>query len=214
MNKMLENQQSVKKDYYNEPANKWLREYLEQINTKGYGNKVDNDKEFANRSNIKYSKIRTITGGSSPVTADELIKISKATGISTDDILFGKELPDRLKFNGIDELSKESYNILHKHTMPKGTLFPARDGFLIFLDYLIQEESFIDVLSSKSSELKEKFKDNKEIYKLADYKNFEDFKNRFSDKQLSKELRDIITDSGIRNSVRDFIYKYLYDNLK
>ena len=94
MSKMLENQQSYKKDYYNSPANEWLREYLEQINKNGYGNKVSSDKEFAKKSHIKYSKIRSIAGGSSPVTAEELIKIAETAKVTSDEILFGKDIPD------------------------------------------------------------------------------------------------------------------------
>lgn len=210
MSKMLENQQKGKKDYYNCPANKWLREYLEQI---GRGNKVASDKEFAKKSDIKYSKIKTITGGSSPVTAEEIIKISKAANVTSDEILFGKDIPDNLKVGNIDILSKESYNTLYLHT--KGGLFPAKDNFLIFLDYLIQQEDFILELSEKCKDMLEKFKTSKNISKITDYNDYDNFKKKISNnKELSKDLRDIITDFKVRELVRELVTRYIYNHLK
>lgn len=210
MSKMLENQQNTKKDYYNCPANKWLREYLEQI---GYRNKVASDKEFAKKSDIKYSKIRTITGGSSPVRAEEIIKISKAANVTSDEILFGKDIPNNLKVDNIEILSRESYNKLYKHT--KGGLFPARDNFLIFLDYLIQQEDFILELSEKCKDMLEKFKTSKNVSKIANNSGYDDFKKKIEDnKELSKDLRDIITDSKVREMVRELVTRYIYDHLK
>lgn len=213
MSKMLENQQSYKKDYYNSPANEWLREYLEQINKNGYGNKVSSDKEFAKKSHIKYSKIRSIAGGSSPVTAEELIKIAETAKVTSDEILFGKDIPDNLKVGNIEILSRESYNKLYKHT--KGGLFPGRDNFLIFLDYLIQQEDFILELSEKSKDMLEKFKTSKNISKITDYNDYDDFKKKIiNNKELSKELRDIITDSKVREMIRELVTRYIYDHLK
>lgn len=210
MSEMLEKQQKTKKDYYNCPVNKWLREYLEQI---GHRNKVASDKEFAETSDIKYSKIRTIAGGSSPVKAEEIIKIAKTAKVTSDEILFGKDIPKNLKVDNIEILSRESYNKLYKHT--KGGLFPAKDTFLIFLDYLIQQEDFILKLSEKCKDMLEEFKTSKNISKIKDYNGYDDFKKKISDnKELSKDLRDIITDFKVREMLKELVTRYIYDNLK
>jgi len=216
MSKNLENQKNDKKktsnrDHYNEPVNKWLREYLIQINEQGHGNKENSDNEFAIKCGIKIDRIQQITTGSARVSIDDLKKISKAAEVTSDEIIFGKPVPDNLIVDDIDVLSQESYNILYKHT--KG-IFTARDKFLIFLDYLIQQEDFILELSRLCKDMLGKFKESKNLPKLADYKGYDDFKNKLTDKKLSKDLRDTITDSKVRDSVRELVTKYLYDNLK
>ena len=217
MSKILENQKNEikrkNKDHYNEPVNKWLREYLVQINEQGHGNKVNSDEEFAKKSNIDIKRIQQITSGRARVSIDDLIKISKATGVTSDEIIFGKDIPNTLEVDNVEILSKESYNILYKHT--KGGLFPGRDKFLIFLDYLIQQEDFILGLSEKCKDMLEDFKTSKNISKIADFKGYDDFCKKISDtKELSKDLSDIITDFKVRESVRELVRRYIYDHLK
>lgn len=226
MNENLEKQKNDKKgtknkkakyykDHSNEPVNKWLREYLIQINENGYGSKTESDKNFAEKSDIKINRVRQITCGRARVSIDDLMKISKAANVTTDEILFGKDIPNELKVDKVKILSKEAYNILYKHAT-KGKLFPGLDNFLVFLDYLIQQENFISVISDKCKDIVEEFKDIKDIKnidKLAYSKSYDDFQNVIKDKELDKALSNIITNSKIRGTVKELAKEYIYDRI-
>lgn len=217
MDEMLKNEQSIdekQEDSYDKIVNKWLREYLEQISP-GYGHKVDSDKEFANKCKIKYSRIRNITNGNAQVNIEDLIKISKATGISCDEILFKKEVPKTLNFNDIDLVSKEAYNVMIKHTIQKNVLFqmPFTDKFLVFLSYLICEENFIITLSEKSHMILEHIKKSNIKIDMTKCKNEKDFFSKFNNKLIKKEINELITDKKIRQDVREIMCKYIYQEL-
>ncbi len=217
MEKMLKKEQSVKEereDNYNKPVNKWLREYLEQISP-GYGHKVDSDKEFANKCKIKYSRIRNITNGNAQVNIEDLMKISKATGISCDEIILKKEVPKNLNLNAIDVVSKEAYNVMSKHTIQKNVLFqvPYRDNFLNFLSYLICEENFINTLSEKSYKILEDIKSSNIEIDMTKCKDEKDFLSKPNNKLIKKEINELITDKKIRQDVRKIICKYIYQEL-
>lgn len=226
---MLEKQQYNNIDYYNNQANKWLREYLEQI---GHGHKVNSDEEFANKCGIKYSRIRSMTGGNGPVYADDIIKFSKVTGISADVILGleKKKVPDNLKVDTNNKVGNIETNILSqkvcdklsKHILKDG-LFPAQDEYLKFLEYLILEENYIRNLLDKSKQSLETFVEDiennkiskKEIELLFSQKDFDNFVNTIkNNKELNERFKGIVTDTKIRNDIRNIIYKYIYDNLK
>ena len=220
---MLKNQKSYMKDNYNEPVNRWLREYLEHINKDGYGNKTNSDKEFAKKCGIIYSRIKGIAGGDTKVNADDIIKISKATGVSADEILGLEPVPDNLKVDGLNIFSKECLDKLKVHISRKGKLYSSKDEYLKFLEYLIMEDNFINAISVKAlkslNELKDDIKNNElskeELDLLANYKDDDDLKNRIKNNdKLNDRFKKIITDKKVRNAVRDIIVKYIADNLK
>lgn len=230
MDEMLEKQQYNNIDYYNEPVNKWLREYLEQI---GHGNKVNSDIDFANKCGIKYSRIRSITGGNAPVHANDIIVFSKVTGISADEILGieKKKIPDNLKIKTnkkdinieTDMLSKKVCNEISKHILRDG-LFPEQDEYLKFVEYLILEKDYIKNLlydAKKSFEILISDIQNNQLSKEElqildthnkEYKTWKDaIKNN---NNLKKRFNSLITDTKIRNDTRDFITRFIYNNLK
>ena len=223
MDKIPENKKSCKKDYYNEPVNKWLREYLKHLNKDGYGNKIKSDKEFAKKCGIEYKRLINLSGGNARVNTSEIINISKASGVSADEILGLEPVPDNLKIDGLNIFSKECLDKLKIHISRKDKLFSSRDEYLKFLEYLIMEDDFIKAISEKASEslnkLKEDIENNKlsneELNLLANYKDYDDLQNRIkSNDKLNDRFKKIITDKKVRNAVRDIITKYIADNLK
>ena len=230
MDEMLEKQQYNNIDYYNEPVNKWLREYLEQI---GHGNKVNSDIDFANKCGIKYSRIRSITGGNAPVHANDIIVFSKVTGISADEILGieKKKIPDNLKIKTnkkdinieTNMLSEKVCNEISKHILKDG-LFPDQDEYLKFVEYLILEKEYLRNLlynAEKSiykldSDIKNNQLSKEELQILdtnkKDYNSWVDAINNNS--RLKKRFNGLITDTKIRNDTRDFIIRYIYKKLK
>lgn len=227
---MLEKQQNNNIDYYNEPVNKWLREYLEQI---GHGNKVNSDNDFANKCGIKYSRIRSITGGNAPVHANDIIVFSKVTGISANEILGieKKDVPDNLKVKTnkkdikieTNMLSEKVCNEISKHILKDG-LFPDQDEYLKFIEYLILDKDYIKNLlydAKKSFEiLISDIKNNqlsKEELEILDTHNkeYNTWKDAIKNKNnLKKRFNSLITDTKIRNDTRDFITRFIYNNLK
>ena len=210
--------------HYDKPVNKWLRNYLKLIAQSSSSTKKESDKVFARKSGITLERLTQLSGGYARVSIEDLIKISKATGISTDEIIFQNNDSDdlivddnfieaaNLKIDDIELFSKKSNNVLYKHV--KGGLFSGRDDFIKTLDYLISQEDFIKRLSEICYEILENFKASNNSKLIADYKDIDDFKNRFENKKLNKELNDIITNSKLRNAVRDLVKQYIYDHLK
>lgn len=240
MSKVIENEQNTNKtlsktkkskeknEYSDNYINVKIKEFIEKQYKLGK-TKETIYLELAEACGVDDSTIRRCKSGYSTLKKYEQLKgFSELTGIPIDELLksietkvklpeepIKRELPEDLVVNGIDIFSKETYNILCQYTFSNGTLFPGKDTFLIFLDYLIQQEDFILKLSEKCKDMLEEFKTSKNISKIKDYNDYDDFKKKISDnKELSKDLRDIITDFNVRKMVRELITKYIYDNLK
>ena len=218
--------QKEKPIYYDNHINEWLRNYLDEKH-KIDSKKINKDETIENVTKSKTienvaedfgmsaSKINRIVSGYATFDANEIIKISEVTGIQPNDLLVPRnKLPDYFEPENIDLMSIEGYNILCKHI--QGPLFPCRDNFLIFLDYMICDEDLIKGLSDKTSEILEEFKQNKDTVKLIGCEDFETFQNKLKNenKELSQKLNDLITDKQIRQDIREFICRYIYNELK
>ena len=215
MSKILKKPKSENK-YSNESANIWLKEYLEEINSPGYGEKGKCDEIFAKNCNIKISRLRDMASGRSPIHSSDIIKFVKETGISAEEILGLQEMPKELQVNGTKIFSDEGYRKLISHMKTEKLLFPMRDDFLVFLDYLICQEDFIKDISEKSKGLLEsKNLSEEEIKFIINCQDYNELKNKIkTNEELKKKFQDLITDKKIRNSVRDVIFEYIYDKLK
>lgn len=240
MGKVIENEQNTTKTSSKQRKSKETSQYIDNyINVKMIEfiekqHKLGKTKEtiyleLAKACGVSVSTIRRCKSGYSTFKKYKQLKgFSELTGIPIDELLesieakvklpkeaIQRELPKDLVVNGIDIFSKETYNILCQHTFSNGTLFPAKDNFLIFLDYLIQQEEFILELSEKCKDMLEKFKTSNNISKIRDYNGYDDFKKKISNsKELSKDLRDIITDFKVREMVKELVTRYIYDHLK
>lgn len=215
-----------------EPANIWLRDYLKNYNSPGYKHKGKSNFEFAQNCNMTKEALEGKASGRYPIYANDIIAFVKETGISADEILGieRKEVPDNLKVvtnrkvGNIETniLSQEVCDKLSKHILKDG-LFPAQDEYLKFLEYLILEEDYVKNLLNKSKQSFATFvKDienneipDKVINLLFNNKDFDSFVNTIkNNNELNERFKGTITDTKIRNDIRDFIYKYIYDNLK
>lgn len=235
MDKILEKQKNNynKSKYYNKPANRWLREYLKRINENGHGNKVSSDKYFAKKCGIKYSRICSIIGGNSPVYADDIKVFTEKTGVSINEILGieKKKVPDNLKVKTSKSditiitniLSQEVCNELSNHIL-KDELIPGQDEYLKFVEYLILEKDYLrNLLYNAEKSIYKLDSDinnnqlSKEELQLLDTHNkeYSNWKDAIrNNNNLKKRFNDLITDTKIRNDTRDFITRYIYNNLK
>ena len=135
-----------------EQANKWLKEYLDEINSPGYGKKGKSNLEFANNCNMTQEALEGKASGRYPIYASDIIAFANETGISADEILGieKKNIPDNLKVKTnkkdinieINMLSEKVCNEISKHILRDG-LFPAQDEYLKFIEYLILEKEYI-----------------------------------------------------------------------
>jgi len=242
MAKKMENETKPKKEnetakYYDNYINVWFRNYLQELYMNSEKTKKETDTEFGEKIGISYSKINRIISGYATFDANEIIKISDVTGMSPNDLLYPKdkvpddvlfllkELPEEIsddiksKFNIL--FTDKAYNTLCKHSI--GPLFPMRDNFLEFLNYMIIDEQYVDELSDTSKKILDEFKQNENIHLLATCKSYEEFRNKLSNKELlkdnqlyelSQKLNALITDKKIRNATREFIIRYIYAKLK
>lgn len=235
MDKILEKQKNDNNNskYYDKPANRWLREYLKRINENGHGNKVISDKHFAKKCGIKYSRICSIIGGKGPVYAEDIIVFSEKTGASINEILGieKKKVPDNLKVKTSKSditiitniLSQEVCNELSNHIL-KDELIPGQDEYLKFVEYLILEKDYLrNLLYNAEKSIYKLDSDinnnqlSKEELQLLDTHNkeYSNWKDAIrNNNNLKKRFNDLITDTKIRNDTRDFITRYIYNNLK
>lgn len=215
-----------------EPANIWLRDYLENFNSPGYKHKGKSNFEFAQNCNMTKEALEGKASGRYPIYANDIIAFVKETDVPANQILGleEKETPDNLKVVNNRKVGNIETNILSqkvcdklsKHILKDG-LFPAQDEYLKFLEYLILEENYIKNLLYKSRQSLETFvediKNNKiskeEIELLFSQKDFDSFVNTIkNNKELNERFKGIITDTKIRNDIRNIIYKVIYDNYK
>lgn len=232
------NKENIKKkeeaSYFDNYTNVKIREFINK-NAK-YGNKTYIKQELAKACGVSLSTIKRCISGYSTLNKYEQIKyLADYTGLDFNELVestevkkakinleIKRELPNDLIINGVNLHNQESYNVLCKHTYKKGNLFPMRDEFLKFLDYMICEEQFVYTISDKAQDILQSLKmdinnntlPKDEIDKLANCKDDEDYEEAFSKGELDKRLRNLISDEKIRNSVRAFITKYIADNLK
>ena len=237
MSKKIENEPSSqnkeKPVYYDQYINVMIREFMD-TNSK-YGDKTNLMEELAKACGVSLSTMKRCKSGYSTLKKYKQIKgLADYTGFDFNKLIesvenkkvkpaknIKRKLPDDLVIKGVELHNKDSYNVLCSHTFRKGDLFPGRDNFLIFLDYMICEEKFIDTISDKAKdllqELKKDMNDNKlpkeEIEKIGYCKDYEDFDKLFSQGELDKRLSKLLNEEKIRNVVRAFITKYIYDNL-
>ena len=239
MSKLIENEQKTKKKeeaiYYDDYINVKFREF---VNANSNDDKKENIRiELAKVCGKSVSTIRRCESGYSTLKKyNEIKAFADYTGFDFNKLLEAvgnkkvkqkettkRPVPDDLVINGVQLHNEESYNTLCGHTFIKGKdLFPGRDNFLVFLDYMISEEKFINAMSDKAQVLLDEFKkdisNNKipkeEITKIEQCANYDDFDDLFSKGELDRRLSKLITDKKIRNIVRAFITKYFYDNLK
>ena len=237
MSKVIENEQKTKKKeesiYYNNYINAKIREFV-KVNAK-QDKKENIRKGLAKACDVSLSTIRRCESGYSTLKKYKQIKgLADYTGLDFKKLIesvenkkvkpaedMNRNLPDDLVIKGVELHNKDSYNVLCSHTFRKGDLFPGRDNFLIFLDYMICEEKFIETMSDKAKdllqELKQDIDNNKlpkeEIEKIGDCKDYEDFDKLFSQGELDKRLSKLLNEEKIRNVVRTFITKYIFDDL-
>lgn len=238
MNKKIENAPSSKKKeeaiYYNDYINVKIREFI-ATNSK-YGQIINLINDIAKACEVSPDTIKRCKSGYSTLKKYKQIKgLADYTKLDLNKLIesletkkvkpaenIKRKLPDDLVIKGVELHNEESYNILCGHTFKKGDLFPGRDNFLVFLDYMISEEKFINAMSDKAQVLLDEFKkdisNNKipkeEITKIEQCADYDDFDDLFSKGELDRRLSKLITDKKIRNIVRAFITKYFYDNLK
>ena len=244
MNKKIEieltskNKKNIKKKeealYIDKYINIKIREFIDK-NAK-YGDKTNITQELAKACGVSLATMKRCISGYSTLKKYNQIKgLADYTGLDFNKLVesievkkvktnmeIKRELPKDLIINGVKLHNQESYNVLCNHTYKKGNLFPIRDEFLQFLDYMICEEKFIYTMSDKAQDILESLKidinnntlPKDEIDKLANCKDDKDYEEAFSKGELDKRLRDLISDERIRNSVRVFITKYIADNLK
>ena len=171
MSKRIENEPSStnkeKPIYYDQYINVMIREFMD-TNSK-YGDKTNLMEELAKACGVSLSTMKRCKSGYSTLKKYKQIKgLADYTGFDFNKLIesvenkkvklakdIKRKIPDDLVINGVELHNKDSYNVLCNHTFRKGDLFPGRDNFLIFLDYMICEEKFIDTISDKAKDWKQ-----------------------------------------------------------
>ena len=245
MSKKIENEPSSKKKetnkYYDEYINIKIREFIDK--NRKYGETTNIMRDLAKACKTSLSTIKRCCSGYSTLKQYNQIKyFADFTGYDVKELLASvennnrkikidetlkRELPKDLIIKGVELHNTESYNVLCSHTFRKGDLFPAKDNFLITLDYLICEEKFIDAISNILNELLGKFINyttdavntgkfnQEEVNKMICSKNLKEFKKMLAQKDL-KKLMNLI-DIGIadmNDELEELSLKYIYENLK
>ena len=245
MSKKIENEPSKKKkeedQYYDEYINVKMREFID--NNKKYGKTTNIMRDLAKACKTSLSTIKRCCSGYSTLKQYNQIKyFADFTGYDIKELLASienknrkikvdetlkRELPKDLIINGVELHNTKSYKVLCGHTFRKGDLIPAKDNFLITLDYLICEEKFIDAISNILNELLEKFINytteavnkgkfnQEEVNEMICSKNFKEFKKRLAQKDLKKLIN--LIDIGIadmNDELKEISLKYIYENLK
>lgn len=244
MSKLLENEKSYKKrqkkvpetaKYYGTPVKSALVGYFDKFK---YGTKSQEKNKLARYLGISVSKLnRCISGYSIIDDYEELKRLSSYLKIPIDNLSNSKQnrnnierklhltikgISKKYTINGVEVFSNSSCKVLYNHINKKNYLFPIKDSFIDFLDFIISEEDFIEKISSKAQDIFEGFynaKDVKIISKCNDYKEFKDKLDtiKSNDKELNKlkkKLDDLIMKNLIRRDVKEIITKYIYYKLK
>lgn len=243
MSKLLENEKSIPKSkkeeaiYYDNIVNESLRDY---INGFKYGNKSEAKKNLSKNIGISVSKInRCLSGYATIDEYEELKKISTYLKIHIEDLTNSKQSVNkkdkRLKLmikgiskkytiNGIKVFSTNSCNVLYNHINKKNFLFPFKDTFIEFLDFMISEEKFIENISTKAQEIFEGFYNSKDVRVISECNNYKEFKEKLNTirntngysknlKNNKKKIDDLILKNLIRQDVKELITKYIYYKL-
>lgn len=243
MSKLLENEKSTTKSnkeeaiYYDSPVNKILRAY---INSFKYGTKSEAKKNLSKNMGISVSKLnRCLSGYATIEEYENLKKLSTDLKMPIEDLTNSKQninnknkrlrlmikgISKKYTINGIKVFSTNSYNVLYNHINKKNFLFPVKDHFIDFLDFMISEEDFIENLSTKAQDIFEGFFNAKDIKIISECNNYKEFKEKLNTikntkgyskdlKENKKKIDDLILKNLIRQDVKELITRYLYYKL-
>lgn len=234
MDKKLENQLGTKR-HMDDIVNKWLYNYINDKAQK-HGDKERVKKEITEKGGFETTRVKRLYDGDALATADDVIKLSKATGISPNEILDQEdrtnEIVKKPSINNVDIFTEKQNNVLYKHMthyyLVGGKCYEP-DDFIKFLRYLIEQEDLINKLSATANDILDNMRKIiqecidegslkiEQVGNITSFQNYDELKEKLKldeFKGVKTRIRDIITNKSINNSIRDATINYISQNIK
>ena len=234
MDKKLENQPGTKR-HMDDIVNKWLYNYINDKAQK-HGDKERVKKEITEKGGFEPTRVKRLYDGDALSTADDVIKLSKATGISPNEILDQEdrtnEIVKKPSINNVDIFTEKQNNVLYKHMthyyLVGGKCYEP-DDFIKFLGYLIEQEDLINKLSATANDILDNMRKIiqecidegslkiEQVGNITSFQNYDELNKKLNldeFKGVKTRIRDIRTSKGINNSIRHATINYISKNIK